>query len=431
MNKIWIILKSEFLRRVLTKWFILSTLLAPIFLVGIAVVPGILAVVASEGERRTIAVEDETNVLFPGLLAAAESQFELVRVEEGSPENVRAAVENGQYDGYLLLPDGLQNGTGEAVYYSAEGSGISMRGRIEHLVNSVVENYRLSMYNVQPEVLQILESNVPIRMVVFTEEGEAADSTVASSIIGYIMGLFIYITIFIYGAFVMQGVIEEKTSRVVEVMISSIRPFELMMGKVLGIGAMGLVQMALWGLLILAGIAFAGEIISLFIDPSSLNLPAGASTDEIMASANISLPHVSPMIFVWFILYFLGGYLLYASLFAAIGSAVEQQQDAQALTLPITLLILIPIIFMSFLIESPNSTLSVVLSLIPFFSPILMIVRLAIADVPLWQSTLAYLLLVGTFIGTIWMSGRIYRVGILMYGKKPAIKDLIRWFRYA
>src|SRR5690606_32619976 len=163
-----------------------STLLAPIFLVGIAVVPGILAVVASEGERRTIAVEDETNVLFPGLLAAAESQFELVRVEEGSPENVRAAVENGQYDGYLLLPDGptghgtaavgngehggyqllpdgLQDGTGEAVYYSAERSGISMRGRIEHPLNSVVENYRLSMYNVQPEVLQILESNVPLR----------------------------------------------------------------------------------------------------------------------------------------------------------------------------------------------------------------------------------------------------------------------------
>lgn len=430
MSKIWIILKSEFLRRVLTKWFIISTLLAPIFLVALAVIPGVLAVVASDSERRTIAVEDQTDVLFPGLLAAAEAQYELVRVEE-SPESVRAGVESGNYDGYLVLPYGLQNGTGEAVYYSAEGSGLSLRGRIEQLVNRVVEEYRLSVHNVQPEVLQILESDVPIRMVVFTDEGEAADSSVASSVVGYIMGFFIYITIFIYGAFVMQGVIEEKSNRVVEVMISSVRPFDLMMGKVLGIGAMGLVQMALWGLLILAGIAFAGEIISLFIDPSNMNLPAGTSSEEVMAAANIGLPVMSPTIFIWFILYFLGGYLLYASLFAAIGSAVEQQSDAQGLTLPVTMLILIPIIFMSFLIESPNSTLSVVLSLIPFFSPILMVVRVAITDVPLWQTATSYLLLVGTFFGTIWMSSRIYRVGILMYGKKPAIKDLIRWFRYA
>lgn len=429
MSKIWIVLKSEFLRRVQSKWFIISTILAPVLLIAVAVIPGVLAVVASEGDDRTIAVVDETNLLFSRLSSNEESNH-FVEVNE-PVDSLRAAIKNGHYDGYLVLPQEILNGQGTVTYYSVEGGGLSLRRRIEQAVNQVIEEYRLAEKNVDPEILQILESRVPVRMVKITEAGETADSAVAYTLVGYIMGFFIYMAMFIYGAFVMHGVMEEKTTRVVEIMVSSVRPFDLMMGKVLGIGAMGLVQMILWSLLILAGLTFAGTIVSLFVDPASLNLPENASQEEILTAIDFSAPGISPMLFVWFVLFFLGGYLLYASLFAAIGSAVEQQSDAQSLTLPVTMLIIVPIIFMSFLIESPNSTLSIILSMIPFFSPILMVVRVAITDVPLWQSGLAFVLLVATFIGAIWISARIYRVGILMYGKKPGFRDLARWFRYA
>ena len=180
-----------------------------------------------------------------------------------------------------------------------------------------------------------------------------------------------------------------------------------------------------------SGITFAGSIAALFLDPSDLNLPADATQQEVLDASGFVVPSIAPEVFVWFILFFLGGYLLYASLFAAVGAAVEQQQDAQSLMFPITLLIVIPILFITFLNESPNSALAIGLSLVPFFSPILMVVRIAITEVPFWQVALAYVLLVLAFIGGVWVSSRIYRVGILMYGKKPSLLDLLRWFRYA
>jgi ABC-2 type transport system permease protein len=270
-----------------------------------------------------------------------------------------------------------------------------------------------------------------VDLVKLTDEGEEEDATLAYTIVGYVMGFFIYMSVFIYGAIVMQGVIEEKTSRVVEVVVSSVRPFQLLMGKVLGIGAMGLVQLITWAALIGVGMTFAGTIMALFLNPADLGLSADASQQAMLEAADITIPSVPPGLFIWFILFFLGGYLLYASLYAAIGSAVEQQQDAQTLQLPIALLVIVPILFIGFIVESPNSTLSVAMSLVPFFSPILMIVRVAVTDVAFWQVGLSYLLLIGTFIGSIWISSRIYRIGILMYGKKPSLKDLAKWVRYA
>jgi ABC-2 type transport system permease protein len=204
-----------------------------------------------------------------------------------------------------------------------------------------------------------------------------------------------------------------------------------MMGKVLGIGAMGLTQMVVWGAMILGGTAAAGSVAALFVDPSMLDLPEGASQAAVREAVGTQIPSVDPGLVAWFILFFLGGYLLYASLYAAVGSAVEQMQDAQNLLLPLTLPLLIPLMFIFFIIESPNATLSVVLSMVPFFAPILMITRLAITDVALWQPVVAYLLLAGTFVGAIWASARIYRVGILMYGKTPSLRELARWITYS
>ncbi|MFQ5568473.1 MAG: ABC transporter permease [Rhodothermales bacterium] len=430
MHKIWIILKSEFWRRARSKWFILITLLAPLLILAIIGLPVVLAVLASEGSENMIVVVDETGVLMPHLQHLAEEDLQLAP-SEAPIDSVRSAVRAGRYNGYLHFPSGMLQGQETATYYSAEGGGFQLRSRVERLVGKAVTQQRLAERNAPPDVLEIINADVPVRMVKLTEEGEEADSTIANAVVGYVMGFFIYVTVLIYGALVMQGVIEEKASRVVEVMVSSVRPFQLLMGKVLGIGAVGLVQMIVWGGLIVVLSLLAGSVLALFLDPGTLNLPDTASQEAMLGAADFSIPAVSPALFVWFVLFFLGGYLLFSSLYAAVGSAVEQQQDAQALMMPVTLLVIIPILFITFIIESPNSTLAVSLSLIPFFSPILMIVRMAVTEVPFWEVVLSYALLVAGFIGSIWMSSRIYRIGILMYGKKASLKDLARWFRYA
>ncbi len=432
MHKIWIVLKNEFLRRVKSKWFIMTTLLGPVALVAFFIIIGFVAASSMTEGVHDIAVIDESGSLKEALIAERDAQYRFEDPGDVPLDSVRTAVLNGVFDGYLLLPASLVDGEGEAVYYSLKGGGISVfQDRIQQIVRQVVEKQRLVGRDVAPEVLEILRAHVPVRMVKLTKEGEDAGSTGAYAAIGFVMGFLIYIAMLVYGSVVMQGVIEEKLSRVVEVVVSSVRPFQLLMGKVLGIGAMGLVQMTVWALLIMAGTVFSGTILSLFLDPESLNLPVNASQDELLAAANFTVPQLSPDVFIWFVLFFLIGYLLYASLFAAVGSAVEQQQDAQGLLLPVMMPIILSIMFIQPVVEAPNSTLALALSMIPFFSPIPMVVRVAVTDVPFWQVSLSFLLLVFAFLGAMWLSSRIYRVGILMYGKKPKLKDLIRWIRYA
>ncbi len=430
MQKVWIILKSEFLRRIQTRMFILTTLLAPILLVAVGAVPGLIGYYAATGNEQTIAVVDETEVLLD-LLSNQGSRFMFEAAAAGA-DSLERAVREGNLKGYLVLPDSLAEGRGEATYFSSEGSGFSFGMMLGSAVEDAVQNYRLTVAEASPEVLDILQDGVSVEMMQLTEEGGAKeDASFIYSIIGYIMGFIIYGALFAYGGIVMQSVIEEKTSRVIEVIVSSVRPFQLLMGKVLGIGLVGLMQFFFWGLLIGGVLTFASSIFALFMDPAQLGLHEGASPDAMLQAAGITIPTLEPTLFIGFVLFFLGGYLLYASLFAAVGSAVEQQNDAQSLMMPITLLIIMPILFITVLVEHPNSTLSVVLSLIPFFSPILMVVRIAATEVPFWQLALSYALLFGTFVGTIWASSRIYRVGILMYGKKPTLMEMARWFRYS
>ncbi|MDZ4701863.1 MAG: ABC transporter permease [Rhodothermales bacterium] len=429
MKKIWIVLKSEFIRRVRSVWFIVGTLLAPVMLIAMAVLPAVIGLAASDSEERRIAVLDETGVLFPGLEKYGTEGFLFIASSE-PVDSLREAVMMGGYNGYMWLPAGLVNDEGEAVYYSVEGSGLTGEMRLERALSRSLEEHRLAEKNVPQEILDILDTSIPVRTVKLTEQGEEADSAAFYSVLGYIMGFIIYAAMFIYGAYVIQGVLEEKSTRVIEVMVSSVRPFEMLMGKVLGIGAVGLVQMMAWSILMLGATLFAGSIVSLFLNPADLNLPLDASQEQMLQAAEFTIPQIAPRVFIWFVLFFLGGYLLYASLFAAVSSVVEQQQDAQGLLMPIYTLIIIPIMFIMFFVESPNSTLAITLSMIPFFSPILMVVRVAVTEVPFWQVGLSFLLLMGTFVVAMWVSARIYRVGILMYGKKPNLKDLIRWVRY-
>lgn len=433
MNKIWIVAKSEFMRRVRSKGFILTTLLLPFALVLLGVFIVFISVSAfneEEASARTIAVVDETGVLLEQLHTLSDERLQFVRPEE-PVDALRQAIIDDVYDGFLVLPAGLVDGEGHVMYYTIEGGSSIFGDRVERQLESAVEAQRLVRENISPEMLAFLNADVPVQVVKLTETGEEAGNTEFFMVLGFIMGFLIFMMMIVYGSVVMQGVIDEKSSRVVEVIISSVKPFHLMMGKVLGIGAMGLTQVVVWSGLVMAGSVALGPILMLFIDPGTMNLPDNPGTEEVLREVGITIPTFSPEIFVWFVLYFLFGYLLYASFYATVGSIVESQQESQAFLLPLLLPVIVAMYTLMPQVQSPHSTLSVVMSMLPLTSPISMIVRAAVADVPLWQMLLSLLLLVGSFIGAIWVCSRIYRVGILMYGKKPNLKDLVRWFRYA
>ena len=277
---------------------------------------------------------------------------------------------------------------------------------------------------------EIIDSEVHFESIKLTEHGEGTDSTAVLALVGYFMAMIIYVAIFLYGSLVMRSVIEEKTNRIVEIVVSSVRPFQLMLGKVLGVGAVGLTQLLIWLVATFALITATGLVLTSLLAPSELAAAASGSPppSDIFP---IDLPEIPFSFFVYFILFFLGGYLFYASLFATIGSVVEQESDAQQFMLPIALPIVLSILFLGRIIESPDSTLSIVTSYIPLFSPILMPVRGIVAPLAVWEMPLALVILFATFGGTVWFCARVYRVGILMYGKRPRISDIIRWARVA
>ena len=428
-RKTLIITKSEFMRRVTSKKFIIMTLLGPLLILVFMGVVIFTATLAVDGDSRTIALVDETGVLSDRIMDLGAGDHTLVEADAGT---VRQDVLDGRYDGYVVLPEGMIDDPAQRPeYFVGAGGGLNIENLLEGRIERALEDYLLVRENFPLEVREILDRNVNVNSVMLGSEGEEAGSSLGFSAIGYLMGMLMYVTMLIYGTVVMYGAIEEKSTRVVEVMVSSVRPFELLMGKVLGIGAMGLVQMFTWTLMIFLALTFAGQVAVMFMDPSAAGLAAEASSDEVLEAAGINLPTISPAVLIWFILYFLGGYLVYAGLFAAVGILVESPQDAQSLMIPVILPIILSILFMAPVIESPNSTLATVLSMVPLTSPVPMVVRLAVTDLPWWEVLLSFSLLIGGFLGTIWLSARIYRTGLLMYGKKVKLLDVIRWFRYS
>jgi ABC-2 type transport system permease protein len=423
-GQLWIIARREFIQRVRTKGFIISTLLGPLIMAAVIAIPVYVMVELGDEGRRSLAVVDETGVLFEELQFP--ESFDVMLF--GDVDSARADVESGKIDGYLTIPATVLDGNGEATYASPAGGGLSLQETLRRILNGAVRSHRLRATGASPEVMQILSERTSLVMVRMAEEGDRADASAALAAIGYIMGMIIYTCMIIYGAFVMRGVIEEKVNRIAELIASSARPFHLMMGKVLGIGAVGFAQLIVWAMLGAGLMAAIGMVAAMFIDPMQYGLDSAASQEAVLDAAGFVVPELSVWTAVLFLLYFLGGFLLYASFFAAVGSAVDQESDAQQFMLPIMLPIVIPMFFTSYVVENPDAPLSVILSLIPFFSPILMTVRFAATAVPVWEVLLSLVLLAAGFLGAIWVSARIYRVGILRYGKKPSFGELARWF---
>jgi ABC-2 type transport system permease protein len=419
MHKIWLIIKREYLVRVRKKAFIVMTIVGPLLMAALLIVPTYLA--EESQELRNIAIEED-GFEFTNQLEDTEF-LHFSKIPQEKATLLKEGFTESNY--YALLHIEENNFT----LYSNQQISLSVSNGIENQLEKIIEHQKLKAAGIDLTILESAESTVNITTKIISEDGNTTNSQAEASMgIGFICGILIYMFIFMYGTMVMRGVIEEKTSRIVEVIISSVKPFQLMMGKILGVALVGLTQFVLWILLTFA-IANIAEL--LFMDASSMTTELNAAQQSVLLSEISSLTGGINLIqiFVSFLFYFLAGYLMYSSLFAAVGSAVDAEADTQQFVLPITIPLILSFILIQPIMENPDGTLAFWMSIIPFTSPVIMMVRLPFG-VANWELALSVGILISSFILTTWFAGRIYRTGILMYGKKASYKELWKWLSY-
>ena len=435
MSKVGLIIKREYLSRVRKKTFILTTILTPLLFIGM--IAAVAFITAKNVRNEKLAVVDEQSILKSNLKDSKSVSYEFRNDVDTSNFKSKG------FTAILFAPHSGINQTRNFKLISEKSLNRISNDRIDKDISHALESNMISQeLKIDPVLIDSIKSRaneVKIEAVKKDELGKLTSSNfdIASGI-GYLTGFLIYITLFIYGVMVMRGVMEEKTNRIAEVMISSVKPFQLMMGKIIGIGAVGLTQFLIWIILISGLTALLGSSLSPETIQQVQNAQGGsggmqqAAPPGGMAALVTNLSSVNWIMVVGcFLFYFLGGYLFYASLFAAVGSAVnEDSQDAQSLSFPITLPIILAIIIMINAINDPGSSLATWSSIIPFFSPIVMMARIPFGvpdTVPYWQLGLSMVLLVLGFLFTTWLSAKIYRTGILLYGKKPSWKEMVKW----
>ena len=424
MNKIFLIIQREFSSRVKKKSFLLTTLLVPILF------PTIIGLIVyfSVNEREKAAAETVFVLDESGNFNFEESngQTEFVQIT-GSLESARNALLESDAYALLYIPEYDMESPSGFEFFTQSSAKDPVVSAVERRLETMVKDQRLASYQIDQETLEKLNVNISLAPLNISE-GEAKRSDARINIvIGYLTGFLIYMFMFAYGGQVMQGVIEEKSNKIVEIIISTVKPFQLMMGKIIGIALVGLTQVAIW--IVLMWLVWTG--IMAFIGPEAMPASeqmaaAGAAAgnqNEILELIG-SIPFTR--IILSFIFYFLGGYLLYGALFAAVGSAVDPPSEAQQFMFPIMIPLIVGFVGMSSILDNPDSQLGFWLSMIPFTSPIAMMGRIGY-DVPAWQLILSMVLLILGFLGTTWLAGRIYRIGILMHGTKVNYKVLAKW----
>ena len=438
MNKILLVARREFLTRVQKKTFLLTTIGVPLLIA--AFYAALIYFQIKSTDHFSIAVLDQANV-FSGKLENKKNEITFKFVQSDTT-TLKKQLDNHTYEAYIYIPAGFDITRGDSVELrSGKTLGMLTREDIERTIGKVLEEKRLLMLNVsKAQIDSIQHQKDPIKFTSATGQKETDSKVGISYLVGMIAGFLIYIILFVYGTMVMRGVMEEKVSRIAEVIVSSVKPFQLMMGKITGIGMVGLVQFLIWFVLVF-GIQFALPLIFPELASTVQQQPmpsAGAQAANAVQSSS-GLAHLMeglqtinfPLIIGCFIFYFLGGYFLYSSLFAAVGSAVnEDPQDAQSLLFPIMMPIIFAIVIMTKAVNDPNSSLAIFGSLFPFTSPIVMMARIAHGipeGVTVVQLIISMLLLIITFLGTTWLAAKIYRTGILLYGKKITWKEMIKW----
>jgi ABC-2 type transport system permease protein len=433
MNKILLIIQREYFTRVKKRSFLLTTILVPLIIIGFYAAIIAIAMTGST-ETEKIAVVDKAN-LFNGSIPPEKDsdgslKFDLKTNE--SEQSIKAKYRDEGYTALLYIPEvDISNPTGITLY-SPSSVSISTKSKIERKIDKAVEKKRLELANIDPEKYESIKADVEVSTAIDSGDGEKKSMEKVATAVSFAAGLLIYMVLLIYGTMVMRGVMEEKTNRISEVIVSSVKPFQLMLGKIIGIGAVGITQFVIW--IVLIGIL---QLIMPMIFPSMGDAMAqagpgaaamqGATKSNMLADISQGVESLPIALLLFsFIFYFLGGYLMYASLFAAIGSVSEDQQDAQQLIFPVMMPIILGFVIMTRAIQEPNGNLAVFGSLFPLTSPIVMIGRIPFG-VPAWQILTSMVLLVLFFLFCTWLAGRIYRTGILMYGKKGSWKEMMKW----
>jgi ABC-2 type transport system permease protein len=431
MNKILLIIKREYITRVRNKTFLLSTFLLPIVMLLFIFGTAFFAMSSKEKLKKIAVVND------PGMFRA-NLKTDSARLMFDFTSNVDSSnFATKGYDAVLNINN--DSSARKFTVHSTKQLGIDAKAMLEERLDRAFEENQLQKRGIQKATLDSISKKsdgaFTIDNRVFSDKGKSEEVNAAVNYgVGFGSGILIYITMFIFGAMVMRGVMEEKTNRIAEVMVSSVKPFELMMGKILGIAAVGLTQFALWIILIMALSTAAAAFMpaELIQQAGEVNkgMPVGGNAAMAMKFAELqkNISSVNwPLVLGCFAFYFLGGYLFYASLFAAIGSVInEDPQEAQSLMLPITMPIIFAFIILSSNLNTPDSPVMVWASMIPFTSPIVMMGRIP-SGVPVIQLIISMLLLIGGFLFTTWLAGKIYRTGILMYGKKASWKEMFKW----
>ena len=416
MHKIWLIIKREYLVRVRKKSFIIMTILGPILMAALLIVPTFLA--TQTQENRIIALNKDANYILE------DSEFmHFTTIPTSEAELLKTDFSESPF--YALLYIDGENFT----LYSNQQISLSVSKSIERQLEQLIEHEKLKLLGIDLQILEDASTEINITTKIISEDGNTSNSQAEASMgIGFLSGILIYMFIFMYGTMVMRGVIEEKTSRIVEVIISSVKPFQLMMGKILGVALVGLTQFVLWILLTII-ISTVAELA--FLDANVMATEMNSSDQSVILAQVAELTGGINLvqIFLAFIFYFLAGYLMYSALFAAVGSAVDAEADTQQFVLPITIPLILSFVLITPIMENPDGTLAFWMSMIPFTSPVIMMVRLPFG-VANWELALSIGILIASFIATTWLAGRIYRTGILMYGKKATYKEIWKWLKY-
>lgn len=426
-SKIKTIIAHEYISKVKTKGFLLGTILGPLGLVALL---GLIVYISMNfgDTTKKLAIVDNEGTIYTELVAMDSS---LYYKANKSVDALKKDLQEEKIDGYVIIPSDILE-KGEVAVYTTGGGGLGLLSSLEDNLTSIVTVKRLERVGTDASVIDLIKQRVSVATNKITESGETEqDDTKAMAYVGYGLGFAMYFLVFIYGSFVSRGVIEEKSNRIIEVLASSAKPFEIMMGKVIGIGLVGLTQIIFWLILGFALLTVLGPL--LFGDPESMKAMTDMAQQQggnmAAQSQGFSIPGVDFSLVIGFLFYFIMGYFTYATFFAGVGAAVDNEQDAAQLQLPITLPIILAIMLTPQVMNNPDSTLSVVLSIVPLTSPLIMIVRIAATNVPIIELAASILALVGFFFVAIWISAKIYRIGILMTGKKPKFSDLIKWIR--
>jgi len=456
MNKFLAVVKREYVQRVRTKFFVIMTILGPLMLVVFTIVPGLLFSMKAGGDTR-IAVLDQTegvklydsirnsllklerddeNNKQPDIAdttnsntkdrmeKAGKSMTGSFRVEQVNANGrsldeikreLNARIGRDELDGYLVIPpDILSNSESKTSYYGRNVGDVFTRGQIEDRLNSAVRRQRLIKEGVKDQDVDALSKSVDLATYPVNEKGEeGAEDSGAGFAMVFIIAFLIYVTVLLYGQVVLGAIIEEKETRIAEILFSSVRPFQIMFGKLIGVSLMALTQLMIWGL------AFAA--IALYV------VPAMAA----QGFKDINLPHLPPFFLVYFFLFFVLGYFMYATLYVLVGSMVTTAQEGGQMAMPVIFLLMAGLYLAFPVIRAPNSSFAFWVSMVPFFAPITMMVRIVSQTPPFWQIALSLLIGFGTVVLLLWLASRIYRVGMLMYGKRATIPEVLRWIRQA